>query len=146
LRPGSQRALDPDPAAMHLDDLSRYGQTQPGADDSALGVAFVSLITAEQAVDELGRNARSMVPDAYLDVAALEGAADLDLATRGRVFDGVAQKVRDHLEDPIGVADDDRYSTAERDGDAVLGARHAGPSRCIAQQRVDVDRPHVELH
>src|SRR5260370_12224045 len=97
-------------------------------------------------VDKLGRYARSVVADAYLQIAPIEGAADLDLAAGGRVFDGVAQEVRHHLKDAIGVARDGRYPAAERDGDAVLGARHARPSCRVAQKRIDIDGPQVELH
>src|SRR5712692_3576285 len=96
LRSLPQRALDPDPSAMHLDDLPCDGQPQPSADDSTFGVALVSFVASEKTVDELGRYAQPVVAKADAVVVSVEAARGLDVAAVCRVFDILAEEVRHH--------------------------------------------------
>src|SRR5207244_10366994 len=93
-------ALDPDLAAVHLDDLPRDGKPEPGADDLARGL-FVAFIPAEQPVHELGRDADAVVVDAHLDDTVSCQARDGDVAAVGRVLDLVVEKVGEKLGDAV---------------------------------------------
>jgi len=100
-RTDSNRALDPDSAFVHLDDLASDRQSQARPDHLILGVAFEPLVAPKEAVQELVRDALPVVSHADLDVAILEAAGNEDLAPLGRVFGRVAQQVRDDLEQPV---------------------------------------------
>src|SRR5690349_17677552 len=97
----ARSALDADPAAVRLDDLSR--EVEPQADAAGPRARDAEELL-EDALVILRRNALPHVlhlePDGPL---ALDGG-DLDAATVGRVPDGVRDEVREHELDafPIG--------------------------------------------
>ena len=129
-------AFNPDPAAVHLDDLTRDGQPEAGAEDLA-GRLLVTLVAAEQPLEELGRDADAVVADADVDLSTVHGACDHDLPAVGRVLDRVAEQVGDHLRDAVRVALDHRPALGVADDD-VTGARGACAVGGVFEQRGQV--------
>src|SRR6185436_890987 len=83
-RAASRRAIDPDCAAVQLDELPRQREPQPGA----LGLARRVLADLTELLEQLrlivGRDADARVLDRDLDLVGVEHGADVDLAALRR--------------------------------------------------------------
>src|SRR5207247_325677 len=80
----AQRALDPQPSAVQLDEAPRQGQPEAGA----LGAgARIELVEDQLLV--VRRDAGARVADGDLDGAVPLAGADLDAPAGGRELDGV---------------------------------------------------------
>jgi len=89
-------ALDPDPAAVELDETLRKGEAETGA--LALLHADIGLVKLlEDPLLFLGNDAGTRVGHRHLHLAVETCLGDDDAASLRRELDGIREQVEDHL-------------------------------------------------
>src|ERR1700693_845224 len=85
-------ALEPDPAAMHLDDLPRHRKSEPCAHDCGRWIVCAPLIAAEELVVEFRRHTDSVIFDRDQNLSRFCSAGDDDLSALRGVLDRVVEE------------------------------------------------------
>src|SRR6476659_4479886 len=101
-----QAALDPDAAAVQLDELPADAQAESAAAERPRAAGVELLELGEHRVELVGRDADARVRDAVAHAVAVARRADVDAAALGEL-EGVAGEVEQALADALGVADHD---------------------------------------
>ena len=100
-------ALEPDPAAMHLDDLAGDWQTKAGTDTpihTIGGICVWPTVSNKQSVIKVDRHTWTLVVHGYLYGFGIRSAGHQDVAAGGRVFDRVIQQSRECLRNSFPIA------------------------------------------
>src|SRR6267143_913262 len=103
----TDRALNPDLAAVHLDDLLNDREAQPGPGDRLGGAAPDPPEPLEHVADLVRRDAQPGIGDADEREAAFRAGRQGHHASVWRVLDRVVDQVADHLDQAVSIAGDD---------------------------------------
>ena len=113
-RPLTGRAVEPDAAAVHLDDLARDGQTEAGP------ATAVRVTAREQPIVEVVRHPRAVILHGHGHLLGVRLAGHHDLSALARELDRVADQVCQDLGDLFAVTRHRRGGIVEPGGPLAM--------------------------
>ena len=129
-----------------MNDLTHDRESEAGPLDVACLDVLHAGISVEDLLELLRRNAHPVIRDGerHGPIGAL--GPDLDGAAARRVFDGVAQEVRDDLREPVGVAHKLVQPRIEVELDRMIGRAHPELRRGFRHDLIQIDGLGVKRH
>src|SRR6266852_3066650 len=140
-------ALDPDLAAMHLDDLLNDREAQAGPGYRLGGAAADPPEAFEDMLDLVRRDAQPGVGDADERKTAVGAGRQRHRPAIGRVLDRIVDEVAQDLDETVAISVDDREARIEIGLEVDdHGRRRRGPGHDVGEHLVDVDLGQADAH
>src|SRR5438552_2934267 len=145
-RPLARGALDPCLPAVHLDDLTRDREAQPGALDVAGRPRLEARESLEHLLDRVGRDTEAGVADEHVGEGAFHPRRHRDRAAAGRVLHRVGEQVEQDLVHLVLVDLDEGQLGIEVELDRVTRRVRGEPPGGFGDDRVEIGELLVERH
>src|SRR2546426_489705 len=147
-RAATDLALDPQPAAVELDEAPRQRQPESGALALARVVGPDLTELLEDRVVVVGRDANAGVADGDLDRPVGEMGGDADASALGGELDRVREQVDQHLLDLTFVADDLTHTgiDSEIHAEAVARGALADERKGVLERERHAEVRQLEVH